>query len=320
MNIGMVLNVGKTVGNVVVDHSPQILVGLGIAGGIATTAMACKATLKIDEVSREHTAQRAEIEALENAMNDGGVDSITMENGDVYTREDIKNDRTTLVAHSIGTVVREYGPVAAMGAASVASILCGFRVLNTRYLAMGAAYLTLSEETMRYRGRVIAEQGEEADWRYRTGVVEKKIEAEVEDEKTGKIKKKKVMAPVVAEQEDPVGYAINYLREATWLSDHKDMQRIMADINMIEASANTILKAEKMMTLNDIRRMLHLWPTTTGQFVGWTMDGSGDCTIDLRARVVYDEELGHDTIILDPNVDGFMVHKIDSVVKNMRGF
>ena len=92
-----------------------------------------------------------------------------------------------------------------------------------------------------------------------------------------------------------------------------DITRSKSYILTTEASLNLTLLAKGFLTLNDARVSLGVPEVWYGQIVGWTLDGTGDDQVILRQTVIYDEELGHDTIIIDPNVDGPMFNKIGNV-------
>lgn len=316
MNLGLIATVGKAVattaarvGISVNRHSPEILVGAGIIGGTATTVMACRATLKVNAICVEANENYAKVDAvIEN-------ENVSEE---VYSNEDAVQDRKIIMTTVVSGVVKNYGPVMLLGAASITSILCGYNILNKRNMALVAAYATLDSGFKAYRGRVIAEQGEEADWRYRTGSVMKKVEKEVIDEKTGEVKMKKVKAEVLEEDVEPIDYTINFCREAIHIRDRMDVTGSLNYIQNVENSANTVLLAEHVVTLNDVRTWLGCPINSTGQIVGWTMDGSGDNYVELKTHIVYDETLGHDTIIIDPNVEGPVFHKIDRAYEELR--
>lgn len=311
MNLAVLSNIGKAmysaatkVGRVTINHSPEICVGAGIVGGVTTTVFACKATLKVNEEFEENEALYARM----NELLDKDTD---------YTEEDAKQDRAIITACTVKAVVKSYTPVVLLGAASIASILCGVNILNKRNMFLVAAYTSLDAGFKKYRGRVVEELGEEADWRFRSGATQKKIETEVVDEKTGEIKTKKVKTDVIEEGVEPIDYTINFGREAFHIRDRLDVINSISYIEGCEASLNSVLRAKGFLTLNDARVTLGVPEIWYGQIVGWTMDGTGDCEVKLNPRVVYDEELGHNTIILDPNVDGPMFHKIGNMKELM---
>lgn len=306
------LNAGKMVGNVVGRHSPEILVGGGIVGGTVTTVMACKATVKIVEVSVTNSELLEKVETAEKIMDDRNADVYVDEFGTEYTREDAANDKLAIRSQTIMSYVRNYGPVAALGAASAISILCGFNIIRKRNMMLVAAYTSIERSFAMYRKRVIADQGPEADWRYRTGAVQKKVEMDVVDEKTGEVKRKKVKTDVIEADTNPIDYTINLGREckAPFVRDAIDYTRTYAWLDMIETTATNDVKLFGWKSLNDVRRELYCPPVAIGQIAGWSRD-DGDSYVSFNAREVYDEELGKNTIILDPNVDGAIINKID---------
>ena len=311
MNLAILGDIGKAVfsvatkvGRATTQHAPEICVGAGIAGGIATTALACRATLKVNEVCEENSEMYARIDAL-------------LECEDVpeseYSEEDAKNDRVILAAGTFKAVAKNYGPVVLLGTASIASILCGMNILNKRNMFLVAAYTSLDAGFKTYRTRVIDELGEEADWRFRTGAIQKKIDMDVVDEKSGEVKTKKVKTDVIEEGIEPIDYTINFSREAIHIRDRMDVTGSLSYIDGCESSLNSVLRAKGFLTLNDARVTLGVPEIWYGQIVGWTMDGTGDNEVHLNPKVIYDEKLGHNTIILDPNVDGLMFNKIGNM-------
>ena len=112
---------------------------------------------------------------------------------------------------------------------------------------------------------------------------------------------------------EPIDYTINFCREAIHIRDRMDLKLSKNHIIMVENSMNSVLRAQGYLTLNTVRVSLGVPEVWYGQIVGWTMDGTGDDRVELRYREVYDEELGHDTIMIDPNVDGPMFNKIGMV-------
>lgn len=311
MNIGVIASVGRSIMTTAVvicstvqRHAPEILVTAGVVGGVVTTVGACKATLKVNEVVVEANDT---YERMEEAIECGYV------NGEPYSLEDMKADKKVVHGLLIGSVIRNYGPVALIGAASVTSIFCGFNIINRRNMALVAAYTTLDAGFKTYRKRVINELGPDADEHFRTGSVMKKIETEVVDQETGEVKTKKIKAEVIEEGVKPIDYSINFCREAIHIRDRNDLSASRGFIQNVENSMNLTLKANKFVTLNEVREALGVPRVSYGQIVGWTMDGSGDDYIELRQNIVFDEELEKNTIIIDPNVDGVMFNKIDVV-------
>ena len=134
------------------------------------------------------------------------------------------------------------------------------------------------------------------------------------NEETGEVKTKKVKTDVLEPGVEPLDYTINFCKEAIHILDRDNIPESLRHIEMVERSLNSVLLAQKYLTLNQARVSLGVPEIWFGQIVGWTLDGTGDDEIQLRPRVVYDEETETRTIILDPNVDGPMFHKIGGMI------
>lgn len=303
---------GKIVGMTASKHSPEILVGAGIIGGAATTVMACKATVKITQMKIEHEVMLGNIDFIEHVLDERKSDVYVDSDGSEYTREDAANDRQIIRTQTIMAYAKGYAPVVAMGVISAISILCGFNIINKRNMMLVAAYTSLERSFAIYRKRVIEEAGPDADWRYRTGAVLEKHEENVIDAETGEVKTKKVKSDYIKDDAniEPIDYTINLGREcnAPFVKDAIDYTRTYNFLDMIESSATNDIQTFGWVSLNDIRRELYCDPTAIGQIAGWSRDGDG--FVDFRAKEIYDEKLGKNTIILDPNVDGSIIEKI----------
>ena len=309
MNLGLIAHIGKQaisagakVSGVVVKHSPEILLGIGLVGGAATTIGAVKATLECEKVLEE--AQNG-YEKINEAL-----DVIDRE---TYTTDMANKDIAQVHAVCVGGIIKNVAPVVILGGISITSILCGYNIINRRYASVVAAYAALDSGFKAYRRRVVTELGEDADYKFRTGSVSKKIDREIVDPETGEVKKKKVKEEILESESEPIDYQINFCREAIHIPDCKDITHSLDFIISVENSVNCTLKAMKYVTLNEVRRCLGVPEVSYGQIVGWTLDGTGDDFITLNPRIIFDEELGQDTIILDPNVDGIMFNKISKL-------
>ena len=104
-------------------NSPQILSGAGIALGITSTVMACKATLKVTEVMDGHETMKQNIEeSVGGKLEDGGT----------YTRELADADQKILVRMTAWKVIKLYAPAVGVGALGITSILYGHKILSKR--------------------------------------------------------------------------------------------------------------------------------------------------------------------------------------------
>ena len=88
--------------NGVQKHSPEILAGVGVVGVVASTVMACKATMKLNDILEESKETRDKIREVES----------NPRYEEQYSHEDAKKDLTinyTAAAQSVGRVAGGYG-------------------------------------------------------------------------------------------------------------------------------------------------------------------------------------------------------------------
>ena len=283
-------------------HSPEILVGAGIVGVVASTVMACKATTKLDEVLEEPKEKIEKIhEFMEHPEN--------VPEGKEYTEEDGKKDLTIVYTQTAVKVARLYAPAVVLGAVSIAAIVSGHAILRKRNIALAAAYATLDKGFKEYRDRVIERFGKELDRELRYNIKSKEIEeVEVAPDGTEVVKKK------TADVADPNMNSI-YARFfddgcTGWTKDPEYNLMFLRDQ---QRYANDLLKSRGHIFLNEVYDMLGIQRTKAGACVGWIYDEKnpvGDNFVDFGIYDLYKERNrdfvnGYErTILLDFNVDG----------------
>ena len=289
-------------------HSPEILVGLGVVGTVASTVMACKATTKLDEVLEDPKKKIDKIhELMENPKK--------IPEGKEYTEEDGKKDLTIMYTQSAVKIIKLYAPAVALGSLSIASILCGHNMLRKRNFALAAAYATIDKGFKEYRGRVIERFGEELDKELKYNIKAKEIEETVTNDDGTETTVVKTVNTVSLDQYSD--YA-KFFDEGCdgWTKDPefnlmflKDQQRYATDL----------LKTKGHLFLNEVYDMLGIQRTRAGQVVGWIYDEKhpvGDNFVDFGIYNTYNEANrnfvnGYErTILLDFNVDGDILDMI----------
>lgn len=283
-------------------HSPEILVGAGIVGVVASTVMACKATTKLDDVLEEPKEKIEKIhEFMEHPEN--------VPEGKEYTEEDGKKDLTIVYTQTAVKVARMYAPAVVLGAVSIAAIVGGHAILRKRNIALAAAYATLDKGFKEYRGRVIERFGKELDRELRYNIKSKEIE-EVEVAEDGT----EVVTTKTGEVADPNLNSI-YARFfddgcTGWTKDPEYNLMFLRDQ---QRYANDLLKSRGHIFLNEVYDMLGIQRTKAGACVGWIYDEKnpvGDNFVDFGIYDLYKEKNrdfvnGYErTILLDFNVDG----------------
>ena len=293
------------VGFQVRKYSPEILVVAGVAGVVVSAVAACKATLKVNDVLKEH---KETVEKIHEVANNP-------EMAEKYSEEDCKKDLTATYIHTGWEMVKLYGPSVALGAVSVTSIVASNQILRKRNVALAAAYATVEKGFKEYRGRVVERFGEHVDRELKYNIKAKEIEEVVVDEDG----KENVVKRTI-NTADVSGYARffeeytrdekgNLRKNMHW--DRNNEYNVMF-LNAQQRYANDLLRSRGRLFLNDVYDMLDLPRSKEGQIVGWVYDEKnsvGDNYIDFGlhrdSQNYSDFVYGNDeAILLDFNVDG----------------
>ena len=287
-------------------YSPEIFVGVGIVGVVASAVMACKATTKIDDVLAE---QKENIEKTKDYVEEHGY-------SEKYTEEDHKKDLTIFYSRSAVDLVKLYASSVILGTVSIAMIVNGHRILRKRNVALAAAYATVEKGFKEYRGRVIERFGEELDKELKYNIKAKEVEEAVKDEETGEEKTVKKTVSVA----DPNLYS-DYARFfddgcTGWTKDPEYNLMFLKDQ---QRYANDLLQSKGHLFLNEVYDMLGIPRTKAGQAVGWIYDEVhpvGDNFVDFGLTDIHNARVrdfvnGYErTILLDFNVDGSILDMI----------
>ena len=173
--------------------SPEILVGIGIVGAVASAVLACKATTKAGAIVEESKNSLADIrEANENGVTKAG---------ESYSAEDRRKDLAIAYVQTGVKFAKLYAPAVMIGAVSIASILASHNIMKKRNVALAAAYAAVDKSFKDYRDRVIERFGDQVEKELRYNIKAQEIEETVTDDK-GKEKKVKQNVNVADENWD----------------------------------------------------------------------------------------------------------------------
>lgn len=282
-------------------RSPEILVAVGVVGTIASAVMACKATLKVNDILNETKENVAKI-------HDCMADESLQESGK-YTEEDGKKDLTIVYTQTGVKLVKLYGPAIALGALSLGCILTSNNILRKRNVALAAAYATVDKSFKEYRSRVVDRFGEEVDRQLKYNIKAKEIDEVVVDENgEEKVVKRNV------EIADIDGYS-EYARFFDELSSYyeKDSEYNLMFLRKQQRYANDLLRSKGRLFLNEVYDMLDIPRTKAGQVVGWVYDPDNPNVDNYVSFGIYDVDKQtcrqfvngvERAILLDFNVDG----------------
>ena len=284
---------GRT-GLVLKKHSPEILMGVGITGVIGSTILACKATLKVEDIIDD---AKEKMETINNVL----------ENPEAYEREytedDAKKDKAIVYTQTGVKFIKLYGPSISLGIVSVSCLLGAHNIMKKRNIAVMAAYKAVEQSFADYRKRVVDEFGGDKDRQFRYGIIQEEI-TETETDEDGK--KKKVKKIVETLDPNHISQYARFFDEVS-INWSKTPEYNMVFIKTQQNFANDLLKSRGHLFLNEVYDMLGIERSQTGAVVGWVLNEEGDNFVDFG---MYDGRSndfinGYErSILLDFNVDG----------------
>jgi len=286
-------------GLVLKAHSPEILLVMGITGTVASAVLACRATLKVEDVLDNHQDKVDKIASVWEKVKDGEIGL------EEYSDKDHQKDLTVTYVQTAVDFVKLYGPSITLGIASIACLVSSHGIMKQRSIALMAAYKAVEEGFSAYRKRVVEEYGEDKDYMFKNGLREETvIEQEIgEDGKKHNVKK----TNYIADPNHPSVYAKFFDESCTQWTKNPDYNLMY--LSGVQDYFNKMLMARKHVFLNEVYDSLGIERTEAGQVVGWVWGSEGDNMIDFglyngseRARAFIN---GNErTILLDFNVDG----------------
>lgn len=284
--------------------SPQTMFVGGIAAGLAGTVLACRATLKLNEVLAKGEIMKERADLI---LEEGGamVDGVAVD----YDEKQHSKDLLVIKVRTLLDITKLYAPSAGLMALS-AMLLTGSHVtLNKRNASLTAAYASVDQAFNQYRDRVKTQLGEDVDRDMRYGTRTDKETVETEEGK------KKVVSHIRVADGEPSQYA-RFFDELC-----PDFQK-NAEYNMIflraqQNYANDMLQARGHVFLNEVYDALGITRTGAGAVTGWVWGKGGDDYIDFG---IFDDKTNErvrdfvngreNAILLDFNVDGIVYDKI----------
>lgn len=288
-------------------HSPEILLAAGTVGVVVSGVMACKATLKVNEILDESKQQ---IDTIHSVAADPNM-------VEKYTAEDSKKDLAIVYTQTAVKMIKLYGPSVSLGVVSLGCMIGSNRILSKRNVALAAAYTAVDKSFKEYRGRVIERFGKQLDKELRYNIKAKEIEEVSKDENGHEVVKKEVVDVI---EDDPNTYSPYSIvfddGNEGW---DPDPERTKFFLIQQQNWANERLKAKGHLFLNEVYDMLGARRTKAGAQVGWVYDEKnvvGDNYVDFgifdtRRSKARDFVNGYEkVIVLDFNVDGYILDLI----------
>ena len=277
-------------------HSPKLMFVAGVVSVGAAVVLACRATLKVEDVLEDHDKMKSEI---------GRVQGLSMQDVVVYSEQDQKRDMVLLHAKTFGRMIKLYAPSVVVGVAGIALLTGAHVVLSRRNVALTAAYAAIDKGFREYRQRVVEELGSEKDQDFRHGLVyEETTDADGNKVRTGRMEAEK----------DTSAYSFFFDEQSTLWSRAPGQNQMT--LRCQQNYANDLLQARGHVFLNEVLSMLGLAHTKAGAVTGWVLRAGGDDYIDFGVfrgdeyRALMFVNGDEKSIKLDFNVDGIIYDKI----------
>lgn len=283
-------------------HSPEILVTVGVVGTVASVVMACKATLKVNDIIDE-------AHDVIDQIHEGVEQKKRTADGVEYTQEDANRDLAIVYAQTGWKFVKLYGPAVLVGIGSIGCLVGSTLILRKRNIALAATVTALDTSFKEYRGRLIERFGEDLDRELRFNIKAKEIEETVVDDEGNETVVKKVVHEV-----DPNAhsmYSVFFDDGNIGWSKNPELNKVFL-IQQQEA-ANFRLKTEGFLSLNDVYKMIGAPLTYYGQIAGWVYSDDPDSGDNFVRFGLFDNDnekardfinLREKTILLDFNCIG----------------
>lgn len=280
-------------------HSPEILVVAGIGTGIVAAIIACKQTIKANDIIAEARKNLQNIEDVKELATNGEVE---------YTEENEQADREIIGKQITIGMVKTYALPVGLGILSITCILAGHHILKKRNVALAAAYSALSTDFMNYRKRVANKYGKDVDFMLKNGLEKQIVANKVIDPETGEVKETKEEA-LTYEGSKLSQYArvFDEVGSTQWTpsADHN-----RAFLLMEQNYFNERIRTRGYIFLNEVYERLGFRPTKAGSVVGWVYQNADYEGIDFGIFTAHTQKAAEflegtePSIILDFNVQG----------------
>lgn len=280
-------------------HSPEILIVTGIGTGVIAAIIACKQTIKANDIVAE---------ARKSLQNIEDVKELAANNEVEYTEENEQEDRKTVGMQVAVGMVKTYALPVGLGILSITCILAGHHILKKRNVALAAAYSALSTDFMNYRKRVVDKYGKDVDFMLKNGLEKQIIANQVVDPETGEVKETK--EEVLTYEGDKLSQYARVFDEvgSTQWTPSADHNR--AFLLMEQNYFNERIRTRGYIFLNEVYERLGFRPTKAGSVVGWVYQNADYEGIDFGIFTAHTQKAAEflegtePSIILDFNVQG----------------
>lgn len=288
--------------------SPTIMIVGAAIGGVTATVLACKATIKAQDILTEHNAQ---VESGE----------IQLSEGETYTEKDYKSDITTTYVQTGLKLAKVYAPAVTLGAVSLGCMFGSHHIMSKRNASLTAAYIALDKAFEEYKSRVSDRFGSRVQEELEHNIKAVELESKSTNEQ-GVEETIKEYKDIAMQHTSPYTCIFDETVD-TWQADNQLNRNYLF---LMEQAANKRLRIQGHLFLNDVLSSIGThggvtMKTPEGQIVGWIYDPNDETRqshVDFGVTnyVEGDDALnsfisgGERSVMLRFNCDGPIIDKI----------
>ncbi len=298
--------------------SPTIMIVGAAIGGVTAAVLACKATIKAQDILNEHNTAVKTIHTTKEQIEQG---VIQLDEGESYTEKDYKNDITTTYVQTGLKLAKVYAPAVTLGAVSLGCMFGSHHIMSKRNASLTAAYIALDKAFEEYKSRVSDRFGSRVQEELEHNIKAVELESKSTNEQ-GVEETIKEYKDIAMQHTSPYTCIFDETVD-TWQPDNM-MNRTY--LFLMEQSANKRLRTQGHLFLNDVLASLGTHggvtlKTPEGQIVGWIYDPNdptrqSHVDFGVTNYVEGDEALnsfingGERSVMLRFNCDGPIIDKI----------
>lgn len=290
--------------------SPTIMIVGAAIGGVTATVLACKATIKAQDILTEHNAQVESIHTTKQQIE-----------SETYTENDYKSDITTTYVKTGLKLAKVYAPAVTLGAVSLGCMFGSHHIMSKRNASLTAAYIALDKAFEEYKSRVSDRFGSRVQEELEHNIKAVELESKSTNEQ-GVEETIKEYKDIAMQHTSPYTCIFDETVD-TWQPDNMLNRNYLF---LMEQAANKRLRTQGHLFLNDVLASLGTHggvtlKTPEGQIVGWIYDPNdptrqNHVDFGVTNYVKGDEALnsfingGERSVMLRFNCDGPIIDKI----------
>ncbi len=259
-------------------NSPTLLIIAGGTLAIAGTALACKATLDIQEPLKK---AKNDINDIKEDKEAGVYD----ENPEMNYRKDL----TTAYVETGVMLAKHYALPVTLEILAIGTLFASDRISRERNAKLAAAVCTANEMYKKYRQNVIDTYGNDVDMQMLTGAKKERKNVITTDEDGNETKEKQDILELNRTAINPLDTPFARFFDESSVHWSKSFMANQSFLRIQENQVNERLRCRGYLFVNDVLDILDLPKTDIGWDYGWIYDPDKVHQITFGIYDVYDE-------------------------------